>query len=103
MLGLRGAGACAGLLHVGDLVGAATLYTSYPVTLIVNESVNCWSTSPGTEGARCVGRLMTHDLTTAEPHCIQRSVIPDSRYETKGVASDCHPANGRKRQVSGHQ
>jgi hypothetical protein len=27
----------------------------------------------------------------------QRSVIPDGRYETKGVAGDCHPADGRER------
>jgi hypothetical protein len=30
----------------------------------------------------------------------RRSVIPDGRYATKGVASDRHPADGRERQVS---
>src|SRR6185437_10902882 len=32
-----------------------------------------------------------------------RSVIPDGRYTPKDVAGDRHPADGRERQVSGHQ
>src|SRR5882757_1744161 len=32
-----------------------------------------------------------------------RSVLPDGRYKTKDVAGDRHPADGRERQVSGHQ
>src|SRR6185312_10809055 len=32
-----------------------------------------------------------------------RSVVPEGRYATKGVAGDRHPADGRERQVSGHQ
>jgi hypothetical protein len=33
----------------------------------------------------------------------KRSVVPGDRYATKGVAVDRHMANGRERQVSGHQ
>src|SRR5215468_4837722 len=33
----------------------------------------------------------------------KRSVIPEGRYPTKGVAGDRHMADGRERQVSGHQ
>src|SRR5215467_2543923 len=32
-----------------------------------------------------------------------RSVLPLGRYKTKDVAGDRHPADGRKRQVSGNQ
>jgi hypothetical protein len=32
-----------------------------------------------------------------------RSVIPDGRHETEGVAGDRHMTDGRERQVSGHQ
>src|SRR5262245_16847272 len=35
--------------------------------------------------------------------CPKRSVIPDGRYPTKDVAGDRHMADGRERQVSGHQ
>src|SRR6516162_7231508 len=33
----------------------------------------------------------------------KRSVLPGARYPTKDVAVDRHMADGRKRQVSGHQ
>src|SRR5215471_11223573 len=33
----------------------------------------------------------------------KRSVVPDGRYPTKNVAGDRHMADGRERQVSGHQ
>src|SRR3954471_2351285 len=33
----------------------------------------------------------------------KRSVLPGARYPTKDVASDRHMADGRERQVSGHQ
>src|SRR5262249_25792064 len=45
--------------------------------------------------ARC-GRLL-------RPYPNKRSVVPDSRYPTKDVAGDRHMADGRERQVSGHQ
>ena len=32
-----------------------------------------------------------------------RSVVPDGRYEPEAVAGDRHVADGRERQVSGHQ
>jgi hypothetical protein len=33
----------------------------------------------------------------------QQSVLPGARYPTKDVAGDRHMADGRERQVSGHQ
>src|SRR6266446_4852122 len=38
---------------------------------------------------------------SAQPN--KRSVLPGARYPTKGVAVDRHMADGRERQVSGHQ
>src|SRR5882757_11370958 len=40
---------------------------------------------------------------TCERISERRSVIPDGRYATKGVAGDRHVADGREREVSGHQ
>src|SRR5215470_7632921 len=40
-------------------------------------------------------------LVRPEPN--NRSVLPDCRYPTKDVAGDRHPADGRERQVTGHQ
>src|SRR5437667_10581165 len=34
---------------------------------------------------------------------MKRSVLPGARYPTKDVAGDRHMADGRERQVSGHQ
>src|SRR5262245_53658097 len=36
-------------------------------------------------------------------HTFRRSVVPDGRYPTKGVAVERHVADGREWQVSGHQ
>src|SRR5262245_9742620 len=44
---------------------------------------------------RC-GRLV-------RPQPNKRSVLPGARYPTKDVAGDRHMADGRERQVSGHQ
>src|SRR5713101_8744533 len=50
----------------------------------------------------CRGRLCDPGLVRRlEPN--ERSVRPDGRYKTKDVAGDRHPADGRERQVSGHQ
>ena len=40
-------------------------------------------------------------LVRPEPN--KRSVLPEARYPTKDVAGDRHMADGRERQVSGHQ
>src|SRR5258708_1126348 len=37
------------------------------------------------------------------PNPTSGSVLPVGRYKTKDVAGDRHPADGRERQVSGHQ
>jgi len=37
------------------------------------------------------------------PGPTERSVVPQGRYTTKGVARDRHMADGRERQMSGHQ
>src|SRR5688572_30985297 len=42
-------------------------------------------------------------LAPVRPKPNTRSVVPEGRYPTKGVAGDCYPADGWKRQVSGHQ
>ena len=41
------------------------------------------------------------NVTTGSRH--SSSVIPDDRYAAKCVALDCHVAEGRERQMSGHQ
>src|SRR5262245_58503306 len=53
----------------------------------------------------CRGRLCTSGLMRrlVRPYPNERSVLPGARYPTKDVAVDRHMADGRKRQVSGHQ
>src|SRR5215510_2286196 len=40
------------------------------------------------------------DLRATSP---EQSVVPDDRYAAKCVTIDCHVAEGRERQMSGHQ
>src|SRR5262245_29979355 len=40
---------------------------------------------------------------SSRPYPETRSILPGTRYPTKDVAVDRHMADGRKRQVSGHQ
>src|SRR4029077_8994839 len=51
--------------------------------------------------------IYLHDHFFAVGHCFRSnalaSVLPRARYPTKNIAIDCHMANGRERQVSGHQ
>src|SRR5258707_941204 len=54
----------------------------------------------------CRGRLCDPDLVRLNRSSAltqQRSVLPRARYPTKDVAIDRHMADGRERQVSGHE
>src|SRR5262245_47575091 len=47
--------------------------------------------------------VQTHAVVSFGPNPNKRSVLPGARYPTKDVAVDRHMADGRERQVSGHQ
>src|SRR5215831_10104918 len=41
--------------------------------------------------------------SSSSPLTNKQSVVPDDRYAAKCVTIDCHVAEGRERQMSGHQ
>src|SRR5262245_23721209 len=43
------------------------------------------------------------NLSSSSPLTNKQSVVPDDRYAAKCVTIDCHVAEGRERQMSGHQ
>src|SRR5215468_9301172 len=55
---------------------------------------------------RTARRLVTASYTSMIAYLMpwpsKRSVVPLGRDKTKDAAGDCHPADGRERQVSGH-
>ena len=60
------------------------------------------------KNGRCRTRQRSTSCSNAcrrlvRPYPNKRSVLPDGRYPTKDVAGDRHMADGRERQVGGHQ
>ena len=49
------------------------------------------------------GLPLPHPGGSRDAAANKRSVIPDCRHKTEGVAGKSHVADGRERQVSGHQ
>src|SRR5262249_11773059 len=71
-----------------------TIFMFYPPLSTIGGHTQCRMRQRSASGSNACGRLSFGH---------KRSVLPGARYPTKDVAVDSHMADGRERQVSGHQ
>src|SRR5215470_6271529 len=81
--------------------------TSSTNALDVSDRSASTTTTPRPRITGWLGLLVSEPFTRLRrqraPEPNKRSVLPGARHPTKDVAVDRHMADGRKRQVSGHQ